>query len=212
MDIKTFICSASQELKHRLVHLIVLMCIFLGHSFRSIVIFHCPILLFVRVGTQSFCWGRRALACVFPYSRWWWWRARQNRQPSASWELYAFLWVQPIRLSHQSACVTYSVAKVSPAVCLQGVVEFSLCLLFAKLVSYTFLFWLPLYITKAGNSYLQSSSVLLRLFMWFSWCRLVARVPVFWCVFCIYLHILGWWMMYFCRSTHKLPSPSTKTQ
>uniref|UniRef100_A0A671SK50 Solute carrier family 37 member 1 n=1 Tax=Sinocyclocheilus anshuiensis TaxID=1608454 RepID=A0A671SK50_9TELE len=33
-----------------------------------------------------------------------------------------------------------------------GVVEFSLCLLFAKLVSYTFLFWLPLYITKAGNS------------------------------------------------------------
>lgn len=34
--------------------------------------------------------------------------------------------------------------------CLQGVVEFSLCLLFAKLVSYTFLFWLPLYITKAG--------------------------------------------------------------
>ncbi|NXO02765.1 G6PT2 protein, partial [Rhinopomastus cyanomelas] len=29
-----------------------------------------------------------------------------------------------------------------------GVVEFSLCLLFAKLVSYTFLFWLPLYITN----------------------------------------------------------------
>uniref|UniRef100_A0A8C1KR39 Glucose-6-phosphate exchanger SLC37A1-like n=1 Tax=Cyprinus carpio TaxID=7962 RepID=A0A8C1KR39_CYPCA len=39
----------------------------------------------------------------------------------------------------------------SPAVCLQGVVEFSLCLLFAKLVSYTFLFWLPLYITKAAH-------------------------------------------------------------
>ncbi|CAB1449012.1 unnamed protein product [Pleuronectes platessa] len=30
-----------------------------------------------------------------------------------------------------------------------GVIDFSLCLLFAKLVSYTFLFWLPLYITKA---------------------------------------------------------------
>ncbi|XP_043532798.1 glucose-6-phosphate exchanger SLC37A2 [Chiloscyllium plagiosum] len=29
-----------------------------------------------------------------------------------------------------------------------GVVEFSLCLLFAKLVSYTFLFWLPLYISS----------------------------------------------------------------
>uniref|UniRef100_A0A672I5Y7 Major facilitator superfamily (MFS) profile domain-containing protein n=1 Tax=Salarias fasciatus TaxID=181472 RepID=A0A672I5Y7_SALFA len=33
----------------------------------------------------------------------------------------------------------------------RGVIEFSLCLLFAKLVSYTFLFWLPLYITKAAN-------------------------------------------------------------
>ncbi|XP_068185706.1 glucose-6-phosphate exchanger SLC37A1 isoform X2 [Antennarius striatus] len=32
-----------------------------------------------------------------------------------------------------------------------GVVEFSLCLLFAKLVNYTFLFWLPLYITKAAH-------------------------------------------------------------
>ncbi|XP_033843293.1 glucose-6-phosphate exchanger SLC37A1 isoform X2 [Periophthalmus magnuspinnatus] len=32
-----------------------------------------------------------------------------------------------------------------------GVVEFSLCLLFAKLVSYTFLFWLPLYMTKAAH-------------------------------------------------------------
>lgn len=33
----------------------------------------------------------------------------------------------------------------------QGVIEFSLCLLFAKLVSYTFLFWLPLYITNVGE-------------------------------------------------------------
>ncbi|KAJ7420043.1 hypothetical protein WISP_50574 [Willisornis vidua] len=32
-----------------------------------------------------------------------------------------------------------------------GVVEFSLCLLFAKLVSYTFLFWLPLYITNVEH-------------------------------------------------------------
>uniref|UniRef100_A0A8C7G9M2 Solute carrier family 37 member 1 n=1 Tax=Oncorhynchus kisutch TaxID=8019 RepID=A0A8C7G9M2_ONCKI len=32
-----------------------------------------------------------------------------------------------------------------------GVIEFSLCLLFAKLVSYTFLFWLPLYITKTAH-------------------------------------------------------------
>lgn len=33
----------------------------------------------------------------------------------------------------------------------QGVVEFSLCLLFAKLVSYTFLYWLPLYISNVGQ-------------------------------------------------------------
>uniref|UniRef100_A0A8C2B4Q9 Solute carrier family 37 member 1 n=1 Tax=Cyprinus carpio TaxID=7962 RepID=A0A8C2B4Q9_CYPCA len=45
----------------------------------------------------------------------------------------------------------YTTTSISPAVCLQGVVEFSLCLLFAKLVSYTFLFWLPLYITKAAH-------------------------------------------------------------
>ncbi|NXC21926.1 G6PT3 protein, partial [Corythaeola cristata] len=32
-----------------------------------------------------------------------------------------------------------------------GVVEFSLCLLFAKLVSYTFLYWLPLYIANVGE-------------------------------------------------------------
>lgn len=29
--------------------------------------------------------------------------------------------------------------------------EFSLCLLFAKLVSYTFLYWLPLYIFNVGE-------------------------------------------------------------
>ncbi|XP_072303095.1 glucose-6-phosphate exchanger SLC37A2 [Eucyclogobius newberryi] len=33
-----------------------------------------------------------------------------------------------------------------------GVLEFSFCLLFAKLVSYTFLFWLPLYISKVAHS------------------------------------------------------------
>uniref|UniRef100_A0A6Q2X4K3 Glucose-6-phosphate exchanger SLC37A2 n=1 Tax=Esox lucius TaxID=8010 RepID=A0A6Q2X4K3_ESOLU len=32
-----------------------------------------------------------------------------------------------------------------------GVVEFSLCLLFAKLVSYTFLYWLPLYISNVAH-------------------------------------------------------------
>uniref|UniRef100_A0A3B4XUD8 Glucose-6-phosphate exchanger SLC37A2 n=1 Tax=Seriola lalandi dorsalis TaxID=1841481 RepID=A0A3B4XUD8_SERLL len=33
----------------------------------------------------------------------------------------------------------------------QGVMEFSLCLLFAKLVSYTFLYWLPLYISNVAH-------------------------------------------------------------
>lgn len=32
-----------------------------------------------------------------------------------------------------------------------GVLEFSLCLLFAKLVSYTFLYWLPLYISNVAH-------------------------------------------------------------
>lgn len=41
----------------------------------------------------------------------------------------------------------------------QGVIEFSLCLLFAKLVSYTFLFWLPLYITNVGEYLLLETPV-----------------------------------------------------
>jgi hypothetical protein len=37
-------------------------------------------------------------------------------------------------------------------VLLQGVVEYSLSLFFAKLVSYTFLYWLPLYIKSSSKS------------------------------------------------------------
>ncbi|XP_061557980.1 glucose-6-phosphate exchanger SLC37A2 isoform X2 [Phycodurus eques] len=37
------------------------------------------------------------------------------------------------------------------ALSIPGVVEFSLCLLFAKLVSYTFLYWLPLYISNIAH-------------------------------------------------------------
>ena len=33
----------------------------------------------------------------------------------------------------------------------QGVIEFSLCLFFAKLVSYTFLYWLPTFIGESGK-------------------------------------------------------------
>ncbi|KAM9695315.1 glucose-6-phosphate exchanger SLC37A1 [Trichechus inunguis] len=45
-----------------------------------------------------------------------------------------------------------------------GVIEFSLCLLFAKLVSYTFLFWLPLYITNVDHLDAQKAGVLSTLF------------------------------------------------
>ncbi|XP_070294212.1 glucose-6-phosphate exchanger SLC37A1 [Salvelinus sp. IW2-2015] len=45
-----------------------------------------------------------------------------------------------------------------------GVIEFSLCLLFAKLVSYTFLFWLPLYITKAAHLDAKTAGELSTLF------------------------------------------------
>lgn len=44
-----------------------------------------------------------------------------------------------------------SAISFSGALRIPGVVEFSLCLLFAKLVSYTFLFWLPLYITNVEH-------------------------------------------------------------
>lgn len=48
---------------------------------------------------------------------------------------------------------TSSMAAISftGALRIPGVIEFSLCLLFAKLVSYTFLFWLPLYITNVDH-------------------------------------------------------------
>lgn len=64
--------------------------------------------------------------------------------------------VSAVHLSLQSRMPSINeklkhVIEISLCLCLQGVVEFSLCLLFAKLVSYTFLFWLPLYITKAGS-------------------------------------------------------------
>ncbi|XP_055270514.1 glucose-6-phosphate exchanger SLC37A1 isoform X3 [Moschus berezovskii] len=46
----------------------------------------------------------------------------------------------------------------------QGVIEFSLCLLFAKLVSYTFLFWLPLYITNVDHLDVKKAGELSTLF------------------------------------------------
>lgn len=51
-------------------------------------------------------------------------------------------------LSCPGGCTLFSSC---PLLCSQGVIEFSLCLLFAKLVSYTFLYWLPLYIFNVGE-------------------------------------------------------------
>ncbi|XP_065344751.1 glucose-6-phosphate exchanger SLC37A2 isoform X2 [Cloeon dipterum] len=44
------------------------------------------------------------------------------------------------------------------ALCIPGVVEFSLSLFFAKLVSYTFLYWLPLYIHSASGAGAEMSA------------------------------------------------------
>uniref|UniRef100_A0A673XWE9 Solute carrier family 37 member 1 n=1 Tax=Salmo trutta TaxID=8032 RepID=A0A673XWE9_SALTR len=59
-----------------------------------------------------------------------------------------------VNIPHHSIlekCIAFIFLTVCFAFSLQGVIEFSLCLLFAKLVSYTFLFWLPLYITKTAH-------------------------------------------------------------
>ncbi|XP_007463702.1 PREDICTED: sugar phosphate exchanger 2 [Lipotes vexillifer] len=50
------------------------------------------------------------------------------------------------------------------ALWIPGVVEFSLCLLFAKLVSYTFLYWLPLYIFNVVHFSAKESGDLSTLF------------------------------------------------
>ena len=41
--------------------------------------------------------------------------------------------------------------SIIDALYIPGVVEFSLCLFFSKLVSYTFLYWLPLYIQSSST-------------------------------------------------------------
>lgn len=42
----------------------------------------------------------------------------------------------------------------------QGVIEFSVCLFFAKLVSYTFLYWLPRYINDSTHASSSNSAYL----------------------------------------------------
>lgn len=50
------------------------------------------------------------------------------------------------------------------ALAIPGVVEFSLCLFFSKLVSYTFLFWLPFYISNSTTYDTSASAELSTLF------------------------------------------------
>ncbi|XP_019921395.3 glucose-6-phosphate exchanger SLC37A2 isoform X1 [Magallana gigas] len=58
--------------------------------------------------------------------------------------------------SSQTSLISLDKSKERPislwrALLIPGVIEFSLCLFFAKLVSYTFLFWLPKYIHEKAN-------------------------------------------------------------
>uniref|UniRef100_A0AAY5EB65 Glucose-6-phosphate exchanger SLC37A2 n=1 Tax=Electrophorus electricus TaxID=8005 RepID=A0AAY5EB65_ELEEL len=77
---------------------------------------------------------------------------RSTLRPSASGELSAY---RSVSSQFTSACERPespgSMWNLFPYIYLQGVVEFSLCLLFAKLVSYTFLYWLPLYIANVAH-------------------------------------------------------------
>uniref|UniRef100_A0A8C7FAY6 Solute carrier family 37 member 1 n=1 Tax=Oncorhynchus kisutch TaxID=8019 RepID=A0A8C7FAY6_ONCKI len=69
--------------------------------------------------------------------------------PSQNWDTELLLPVQQVvvvKSESEPSAISFMGALRIP-----GVIEFSLCLLFAKLVSYTFLFWLPLYITKAAH-------------------------------------------------------------
>ena len=57
-----------------------------------------------------------------------------------------------------TVCLSVSVSCLSArlSVCLQGVVEYAIALFFNKLVSYTFLFWLPLYIKNTRKNLQES--------------------------------------------------------
>ncbi|XP_070549033.1 glucose-6-phosphate exchanger SLC37A2-like isoform X2 [Ptychodera flava] len=54
--------------------------------------------------------------------------------------------------------------SICKAIQIPGVIEFSCCLFFAKLVSYTFLFWLPVYIAKSTKFTDEESADLSTLF------------------------------------------------
>lgn len=59
-----------------------------------------------------------------------------------------------IHTSVQEGSVSRKSVGVIEACAIPGVITFSLCLFFAKLVAYTFLYWLPFYLSRTGHSLL----------------------------------------------------------
>eukprot|EP00731_Ephydatia_muelleri_P011989 Em0006g883a len=69
---------------------------------------------------------------------------------------------------HSTAADKPKAVGVCAALQIPGVIEYSLALFFTKLVSYTFLFWLPLYISKANGGYIGTRKVSSQLSDWLS--------------------------------------------
>lgn len=58
-------------------------------------------------------------------------------------------------MGESSASSEHQAIGFMGALRIPGVIEFSLTLFFAKLVSYTFLYWLPLYVNKSSKFFLS---------------------------------------------------------
>jgi MFS transporter, OPA family, solute carrier family 37 (glycerol-3-phosphate transporter), member 1/2 len=54
-------------------------------------------------------------------------------------------------INHNNSSTNKEAVGFMKALAIPGVVEFSLCLFFSKLVSYTFLYWLPFYIQSSSK-------------------------------------------------------------
>ncbi|XP_039713283.1 glucose-6-phosphate exchanger SLC37A1 isoform X3 [Pteropus medius] len=99
-------------------------------------------------------------------------RLQKQASPAQDPEVQCLLLADGKRSAHQSHVVILpgnggsGMAAISfvGALKIPGVIEFSLCLLFAKLVSYTFLFWLPLYITNVDHLDVKKAGELSTLF------------------------------------------------
>ncbi|ELK08475.1 Glycerol-3-phosphate transporter [Pteropus alecto] len=99
-------------------------------------------------------------------------RLQKQASPAQDPEVQCLLLADGKHSAHQSHVVILpgnggsGMAAISfvGALKIPGVIEFSLCLLFAKLVSYTFLFWLPLYITNVDHLDVKKAGELSTLF------------------------------------------------